>query len=77
MQMFAFIADTSEAFIQQPRVIGSLKGHQIVNIACGPMQSFAWTDVNNFTPLTEIPFVMDLCENTFKSVVSTLNFWIF
>ncbi|XP_048524463.1 E3 ubiquitin-protein ligase HERC2 [Dendroctonus ponderosae] len=67
------IADTSEAFIQQPRVIESLKGHQIVNIACGPMQSFAWTDVNNFTPLTEIPFVMDLCENTFKYLDQLLS----
>lgn len=60
------IADTSETFIQQPRAIESLKGHRIVGITCGPIQSFAWTDLNSFTPATAIPFVMDLSESTFK-----------
>ncbi|XP_066141939.1 E3 ubiquitin-protein ligase HERC2 isoform X1 [Euwallacea fornicatus] len=60
------IDDSSEVFIQQPRTIEALKGSRILGIACGPIQSFAWTDLNSFTPLTSVPFVMDLSECTFK-----------
>ncbi|KAL1491483.1 hypothetical protein ABEB36_012074 [Hypothenemus hampei] len=60
------IADTNEIFVQQPRLTDSLNGHRVIGITCGPIQSFAWTDSNSFTPLTAIPFVMELCESTFK-----------
>ncbi|XP_050303138.1 E3 ubiquitin-protein ligase HERC2 [Anthonomus grandis grandis] len=60
------IVDTGESYLRQPREVESLKDHRITNISCGPIQSFAWTDQNNFTPSTAIPFVMELTENTFK-----------
>ncbi|CAH1128754.1 unnamed protein product [Ceutorhynchus assimilis] len=60
------IADTNEAVIQQPKVIESLKEHRVVGITCGPIQSFAWTDLYSFIPATAIPMVLDLSENTFK-----------
>ncbi|XP_030756884.1 E3 ubiquitin-protein ligase HERC2 [Sitophilus oryzae] len=67
------IADTNETFVQQPRVLDSLKGHRIVGICCGPIQSFAWTDLNSFTPPTNIPFVIDLSEHSFKYLDQLLD----
>ncbi|XP_072386929.1 E3 ubiquitin-protein ligase HERC2 [Diabrotica undecimpunctata] len=58
--------ETPDIYIQQPKMIESLKGQRIVGISCGPSQSFCWTDVNSFVPKTSLPFVIDLSEQTFK-----------
>uniref|UniRef100_A0A6P7FTJ3 HECT-type E3 ubiquitin transferase n=1 Tax=Diabrotica virgifera virgifera TaxID=50390 RepID=A0A6P7FTJ3_DIAVI len=58
--------ETPDIYVQQPKMIESLKGQRIVGISCGPSQSFCWTDVNSFVPKTSLPFVIDLSEQTFK-----------
>lgn len=60
------ICDSVETFIQQPRLLDFLKGQKSIGIACGPTQSFAWTDVNSYTPKISLPFIIDLTEHTFK-----------
>lgn len=60
------ICDSSEMYVQQPRLVDALKGQKVIGIACGPTQSFAWTGVNSFMPKTMLPFVIDLTEYTFK-----------
>ncbi|KAF7266968.1 hypothetical protein GWI33_019752 [Rhynchophorus ferrugineus] len=67
------IADTSAPFIREPLVVESLLGHRITSIACGPLQSFAWTDLDNFTPPTSMPFIIDLSEHTFKYLDQLLD----
>lgn len=67
------ICDSNKMFIQTPRLVESLKDNRIVGIACGPSQSFAWTDVNFFTPKTSLPFVIDLNETTFKLINKILE----
>ncbi|KAJ8962033.1 hypothetical protein NQ314_005815 [Rhamnusium bicolor] len=67
------ICDSSELYIQEPMLIEALKGQRVVGIACGPTQSFAWTDVNSFTPKMSLPFVIDLSEHTFKLIDQLLE----
>ncbi|XP_044262446.1 E3 ubiquitin-protein ligase HERC2 isoform X2 [Tribolium madens] len=67
------ICDSSELFVQQPRLIEALKGQKVVGVCCGPAQSFAWTDDNERTPKTAVPFVIDLGEQTFKLIENLLE----
>ncbi|KAG5897066.1 hypothetical protein JTB14_025882 [Gonioctena quinquepunctata] len=67
------ICDSSEVYIQQPRLIKSLKEQKVVGIACGPTQSFAWTNVNSFVTRTSLAFVIDLNEQTFKLIDQLLE----
>ncbi|XP_018562377.1 E3 ubiquitin-protein ligase HERC2 isoform X2 [Anoplophora glabripennis] len=67
------ICDSSEMYVQQPRIIEALKGQKVIGIACGPTQSFAWTGVNSFMPKTMLPFVIDLTEYTFKFIDQLLE----
>ncbi|KAK9747383.1 Regulator of chromosome condensation (RCC1) repeat [Popillia japonica] len=60
------VCDTSESYIQQPRLIESLKVQRSVGICCGPMQSFVWSDIGHWLPNTRVPFVIDITEQTFK-----------
>ena len=60
------VCDSLELYVQQPRLVESLRGQRVVGVCCGPAQSFAWTDVNSRTPKTSVPFVIDLSEQTFK-----------
>nr|XP_022903495.1 E3 ubiquitin-protein ligase HERC2 isoform X1 [Onthophagus taurus] len=60
------VCDSQELYVQQPRLIGSLKGQKVIGICCGPVQSFAWSNVARSIPQVHIPFVMDLTENTFR-----------
>lgn len=60
------VCDTSELYVQQPRLVEALKGQKVVGVCCGPAQSFAWTNVNSRTPQVSIPFVIELSEQTFK-----------
>lgn len=53
-------------FIQLPKLIDALKCQKAIGIACGPTQTFAWTDVNSYAPKTSLPFIIDLTEHTFK-----------
>lgn len=62
------ICESSEMFIQHPRLIDALKCQKSVGIACGPTQSFSWTDINSYAPKTSWPFIIDLTESTFKYV---------
>lgn len=67
------ICDTSDAFIQQPRLVEQLKGQKAVGVCCGRNQSLAWTDVNSYIPKMSVPFVIDLTENTFKHIDQILE----
>ncbi|KAJ8985747.1 hypothetical protein NQ317_014400 [Molorchus minor] len=67
------ICDCPEMYIEQPRLIESLKGQKVIGISCGPTQSFVWTDVNSFVPKMSVPFVIDLNENTFKIIDQLLG----
>ncbi|GJQ69394.1 HERC2 [Trypoxylus dichotomus] len=60
------ICDTTESYIQQPRLIETLKMHRSVGICCGPMQSFVWSDFGHWIPSVRVPFVIDITEQTFK-----------
>lgn len=62
------ICESSEMFVQQPKLLDSLKGYKVMGVSCGPTQSFAWTDVNSYAPKTSLPFIIDLSEQTFKYV---------
>lgn len=66
------VCDTSESYIQQPRLIESLKVQRSVGICCGPMQSFVWSDIGHWLPNTRVPFVIDITEQTFKYVIFVL-----
>lgn len=60
------INDSSDAFIQRPTLMESLKGEKITSICCGPNQCFAWADTNCTSVKLSVPFVIDLNECTFK-----------
>lgn len=60
------ICESSDLFIQQPRLLDALKNQKVIGISCGPTQSFAWTDLNSYAPKTSLPFILDLSEQTFK-----------
>ncbi|CAG9815802.1 unnamed protein product [Phaedon cochleariae] len=67
------VRDSPDLYAQQPARIEALEGRRIVGVACGPAQSFAWTDVNVYTPRTSLPFVVDLSEYTFKLIDQLLE----
>ncbi|XP_074029211.1 E3 ubiquitin-protein ligase HERC2 [Leptinotarsa decemlineata] len=67
------ICDSPEIYIQQPRLIKALKGQNIIGIACGSTQSFAWTNVNSFQTKTSLPYIIDLNEQTFKLIGQLLS----
>lgn len=60
------VLDTSEAYIQEPKLIEELKGQNVIGICTGPMQSFVWSNISSNIPKTHIPFVVDLTQNTFQ-----------
>lgn len=60
------ICESSDMFIQQPRLLEALRNQKVIGISCGPTQSFAWIDINSYAPKTSLPFIIDLSEQTFK-----------
>ncbi|XP_060526978.1 E3 ubiquitin-protein ligase HERC2 [Cylas formicarius] len=67
------VTDSAEPYVAEPLAIDALKGHQIVGVLCGPVQSFAWTNSNRFPPPVALPFVVDLTESTFKHIDQLLE----
>ncbi|CAH0559020.1 unnamed protein product [Brassicogethes aeneus] len=67
------ICDSSDTYVRQPKPLEALKGQKAVAVCCGRNQSFAWSDVNSYTPKVSAPFVIDLTENTFKYIDQILE----
>ncbi|RZF37934.1 hypothetical protein LSTR_LSTR005434, partial [Laodelphax striatellus] len=48
----------------EPNIVTALRGKNIVGIACGPTQSFAWSPSDSWKVGLRVLFVADVCEET-------------
>lgn len=60
------VYDSRESFIQQPKLIRRFENVKIGGVSCGMAQSFVWSDCDVVGMKMRVPFVVDLCENTFR-----------
>ncbi|XP_049844846.1 E3 ubiquitin-protein ligase HERC2 [Schistocerca gregaria] len=67
------VEETNGTSILEPMLVTSLQGRSIVGIACGPIQSFAWSSSSNWTVGVRVEFVVDICEDTFKMLDQLLG----
>ncbi|XP_015113813.1 E3 ubiquitin-protein ligase HERC2 [Diachasma alloeum] len=51
--------------LSEPSLCTALTGKNVIGIVCGPTQSFAWS-LSTWSVATRVPFVVDICEKTFK-----------
>ncbi|XP_075228227.1 E3 ubiquitin-protein ligase HERC2 isoform X3 [Lycorma delicatula] len=54
----------SDQSSDEPCIVTPLRGKNIVGIACGPTQSFAWSPSDNWKVGLRLLFVTDVCEET-------------
>ncbi len=73
------LGDSNDSTVASPvRIMADCQQEQqqqqrIVGLCCGPNQSFAWTEGNSVVLERRIPFVLDVCEETFRLLDQLLD----
>ncbi|XP_052719637.1 E3 ubiquitin-protein ligase HERC2-like [Crassostrea angulata] len=57
----------------EPTLIGGLEGKNIIGVACGPTQTFAWTSGGQWIVSSRVPFIVDVCKSTFEQLDELLG----
>ncbi|XP_042217246.1 E3 ubiquitin-protein ligase HERC2-like isoform X2 [Homarus americanus] len=61
----AQLGDSPHVALAEPTLMSSLQGKNIIGIACGPSQTFAWSTKMSWSVSIRIPYVVEVCEETF------------
>ncbi|XP_071532835.1 E3 ubiquitin-protein ligase HERC2 isoform X2 [Panulirus ornatus] len=61
----AQLGDSPHVALAEPTLMSSLHGKNIIGISCGPSQTFAWSTKMSWSVSTRIPYVVEVCEETF------------
>ncbi|XP_078045783.1 E3 ubiquitin-protein ligase HERC2 [Augochlora pura] len=61
-----------ESVVAEPTICPTLSGKNVIGLACGPSQSFAWC-TSAWSVATRVPFVVDVSEDTFRLLDALLN----
>ncbi|XP_076284957.1 E3 ubiquitin-protein ligase HERC2 isoform X1 [Lasioglossum baleicum] len=61
-----------ESVVAEPTICPTLSGKNVIGLACGPSQSFAWC-TSAWSVVTRVPFVVDLSEDTFRLLDNLLS----
>ncbi|XP_076028585.1 E3 ubiquitin-protein ligase HERC2 isoform X2 [Oratosquilla oratoria] len=61
----AQLGDSPHAAVTEPTLMKSLHGKNIIGIACGPSQTFAWSTKTSWAVSIKVPFVVEVYEETF------------
>lgn len=61
----AQLGDSPHAAVPEPSLLSALQGKSIIGIACGPSQTFAWSTKMSWSVSTRMPYVVEVCEETF------------
>ncbi|KAF7995498.1 hypothetical protein HCN44_006605 [Aphidius gifuensis] len=51
--------------VPKPSLCVALTNKNVIGLVCGPTQSFAWS-LSTWSVASRVPFVVDICEETFK-----------
>nr|XP_034301900.1 E3 ubiquitin-protein ligase HERC2 isoform X4 [Crassostrea gigas] len=57
----------------EPTLIGGMEGKNIIGVACGPTQTFAWTSGGQWIVSSRVPFIVDVCKSTFEQLDELLG----
>ncbi|XP_061183765.1 E3 ubiquitin-protein ligase HERC2-like isoform X1 [Saccostrea echinata] len=52
----------------EPTLISGMEGKNIIGVACGPNQTFAWTSGGQWIVGSRVPFIVDVCKSTFEQL---------
>ncbi|KAK8398901.1 hypothetical protein O3P69_004178 [Scylla paramamosain] len=69
----AQLGDAPHVALAEPTLMSSLHGKNIIGIACGPSQTFAWSTKMSWSVSTRIPYVVEVCEETFVKMNDLLE----
>lgn len=58
--------------VPEPTLCPTLSGKNVIGLACGPTQSFAWC-TSAWSVANRVAFVVDICEETFRLLDTLLN----
>lgn len=57
----------------EPTLIAGMEGKNIIGVACGPTQTFAWTSGGQWIVSSRVPFIVDVCKSTFEQLDELLG----
>ncbi|KAB7494648.1 E3 ubiquitin-protein ligase HERC2, partial [Armadillidium nasatum] len=69
----AQLGDSPNAAIPEPTLMSALNGKPIIGVACGPAQTFAWSTKLSWSVNIQIPYVVDVCEETLVKINDLLS----
>ncbi|XP_015429351.1 PREDICTED: LOW QUALITY PROTEIN: E3 ubiquitin-protein ligase HERC2 [Dufourea novaeangliae] len=65
LHVLALTEDQLVYAVAEPTLCLTLSGKNVIGLACGPNQSFAWC-TSAWSVATRVAFVVDVCEDTFR-----------